>query len=42
MRRFRTRGHRASRLKIICDTKGVSDPNDGSKDFAGLQSYLPN
>jgi hypothetical protein len=36
------RAYRASRPQIIGDSKGVSDPNDDSKDFPGLQSYLPN
>jgi hypothetical protein len=35
------RAYRASRPQIIGDTKGVSDPNDDSKDFPGLRSYLP-
>jgi hypothetical protein len=35
------RAYRASRPPIVTDSKGVSDPNDDSKDFPGLQTYLP-
>jgi hypothetical protein len=35
------RDYRQSRPPLTPDDKGVSDPNDQSKDFPGLQSYLP-
>jgi hypothetical protein len=35
------RDYRASRPPLNPDAKGVVDPNDQSKDFPGLQSYLP-
>ena len=35
------REYRQSRPPLTTDDKGVSDPNDQSKDFPGLQSYLP-
>jgi len=35
------REYRRSRPPLTTDDKGVSDPNDQSKDFPGLQSYLP-
>jgi hypothetical protein len=35
------RAYRASRPQIVTDSKGISDPNDDSQDFPGLQSYLP-
>ena len=35
------RAYRASRPPLTADHTGVGDPNDQSKDFPGLQSYLP-
>lgn len=35
------REYRQSRPPLTTDDKGISDPNDQSKDFPGLQSYLP-
>jgi hypothetical protein len=35
------REYRESRPRLTVDDKGISDPNDQSKDFPGLQSYLP-
>ena len=35
------REYRESRPPISPDAKGVSDPNDLSRDYPGLQSYLP-
>lgn len=35
------RDYRASRPPLDPDSKGIVDPNDQSKDFPGLQSYLP-
>ncbi len=35
------REYRQSRPPLTADDKNVGDPNDQSKDFPGLQSYLP-
>lgn len=35
------REYRESSPRLPADDKGISDPNDQSKDFPGLQSYLP-
>ena len=35
------RDYRASQPRITADDKDVGDPNQLSKDFPGLQSYLP-
>lgn len=35
------RDYRASRPPLNPDAKGISDPNDQSRDFPGLQHYLP-
>ena len=35
------RAYRQSTPPLTSDDKGVGDPNDQSKDFPGLQSYLP-
>jgi hypothetical protein len=35
------RAYRESTPRVAGDDKGVGDPNDLSKDFPGLQGYLP-
>jgi hypothetical protein len=35
------REYRESRPQTTTDDKGIGDPNDQSKDFPGLQSYVP-
>lgn len=35
------RAYRASKPPLTADHTGIVDPNDQSKDFPGLQSYLP-
>jgi hypothetical protein len=35
------RDYRQSTPPLTADDKGVGDPNDQSKDFPGLQSYVP-